>query len=166
VRLGPALVADNRACGGAEKRENVTMTRNEIQALVDRFVRAWAAEDLDGLLECYDEQAELISPLLHTVRGIDAIEGAHQDVFVAFSDIVLEVHDVVIDVENQRAVLVFTNHATQQGDLLGFPSSGRRFAAPMAFVFQFNNDRIVSERRLYDYGGLLMQLGILKTKSV
>lgn len=142
------------------------MTRTEIQTLVERLVRAWAAEDIDALLECYDEQAELISPLLHTVRGIEAIEGAHQDVFVAFSDIVLEVHDVVIDVENQRAVLVFTHHATQKGDLLGFPSSGRRVAAPSAFVFQFTNGRIISERRLYDYGGFLMQLGILKTKGV
>ena len=142
------------------------MTRNEVTTFVERWVRAWAAADIDALLECYDEQAELISPLLHTVRGIAAIEGAHQDLFVAFSDIVPDVEDVVIDVENQRAVLVFTNHATQKGDLLGFPASGRRVATPSAFVFHFKNGRIISERRLYDYGGFLMQLGILKTKSV
>ena len=142
------------------------MTRSDIQALVERFVRAWAVEDIDALLECYDEQAELTSPLLRTLRGIEAIERAHQDVFVAFSDIVTDVHDVVIDVESQRAVLVFTNHATQKGELLGFPPSGRRIATPSAFVFHFKNDRIISERRLYDYAGFLMQLGILKTKGV
>ena len=142
------------------------MTRTEIQTCVAQWVRAWGAEDIDALLECYDPHAELISPLLHTVRGIEAIEHVHQDLFVAFSDIVPDVQDVVIDVENQRAVLVFMNHATQKGELLGFPASGRRIATPSAFIFQFKNGHIISERRLYDYGGFLMQLGILKTKSV
>jgi ketosteroid isomerase-like protein len=90
------------------------MTRSEIQALVERFVTAWAGEDIDALLECYDEQAELVSPLLHTVRGLAAIEGAHQDLIMAFADVAADVHDIVVDVENQRAVLVFTIHATQK----------------------------------------------------
>jgi hypothetical protein len=33
-------------------------------------------------------------------------------------------------------------------------------------VFTLKNGRIVSERRLYEYAGLLMQLGILKTRNV
>jgi steroid delta-isomerase-like uncharacterized protein len=142
------------------------MTHNEIQTLVDQFVRAWTAADLDALLECYDEGAELISPLLHTVRGIEAIERSHQDLFLAFSNIATEVHDVVVDVEHQQAVLVFTIHATQHGDFLAFAASGRRIATPSAFVFHLKNGRIISERRLYDFGGLLMQLGILKAKGV
>jgi steroid delta-isomerase-like uncharacterized protein len=142
------------------------MTREEIQAFVDRWLRAWNSEDLEALLECYDQHAEVLSPLLHNPRGIEAIERSHQDLFVAFSDVVSDVHDVVIDVESQRAVLVFTVHATQKGDLLGFPRSGRRTATPCAFVFHLKAGRIVFERRLYDFGGFLMQLGILKTKSV
>lgn len=142
------------------------MTREEIQALVDRFVRAWAAKDLDALLACYDEEAELTSPLLHTQRGIEAIERVHQDLFLAFSDVVTEVHDIVVDTVDQRAVLVLTIHATQRGEFLGFPASGRKMANQSAFVFRFKDRRIISERRLYDYGGFLMQLGILKAKSV
>ena len=41
------------------------MTRSEIQALVERFVTAWAGEDIEALLACYDEQVELVSPRLH-----------------------------------------------------------------------------------------------------
>ncbi|MBI3493973.1 MAG: nuclear transport factor 2 family protein [Acidobacteria bacterium] len=59
------------------------MTRSEIQTLVERFVSAWAAKDLDALIACYDEHTELISPLLHTVRGIEAIERSHQDLFLS-----------------------------------------------------------------------------------
>jgi steroid delta-isomerase-like uncharacterized protein len=90
----------------------------------------------------------------------------HQDLFLAFADVVAEVHDVVIDTTEQRAVLVMTIHATQRGELLGFPASGRTMANQMSFVFHFKNGRIISERRLYDYGGFLMQLGILKARSV
>lgn len=142
------------------------MNYDEIQAFVDRFARAWAAEDLEALLECYDDHAELISPLLHTVRGIAAIERSHQDLFLAFSDAEVDVHDVVIDVEKQAAVLVFTIHATHRGEFLGFPGSGRRTATPSAYIFHLKNGRIISERRVYDYAGFLMQLGILKTKGV
>jgi steroid delta-isomerase-like uncharacterized protein len=142
------------------------VTHGEIQTFVERFVRAWAAEDLEALLACYDEHAELISPLFHTVKGITAIEKLHQDLFLAFSDIVADVHDIVIDAENERAVLVFTTHARQKGDFLGFPGSGRRIANQSAFVFHFKDGRIISERRLYDFTGFLMQLGILKAKGV
>ena len=142
------------------------MTGSEIQALVERFEKAWTGKDLDGLLACYDEQAELVSPLLHTVRGLAAIEGAHQTLFVAFKDVASDIHDIVVDVEHQRAVLVFTIHATQDGEFLGFPSDHRRTATPSAFVFHLKDGRIVSERRIYDFAGFLMQLGILKAKGV
>ena len=142
------------------------MTRNEMQGLVDRWVRAWTTKDLESLLACYDEHAELFSPLFHTVRGIEGIERSHQDLFLAFSDVVSDVHDVVIDADDHRAVLVFTIHATQRGEFLGFPPSGRRTAATSAFVFHMKDGRIISERRLYDFGGFMMQLGILKTKGV
>ena len=140
------------------------MTRSEIHAFVESWVKAWAAEDLDALLACYDEQAELISPLLRTVRGIAAIERSHQDLFLAFSEVVTDVHDIVIDVEKQQAVLVFTIHATHRGEFLGFPASGRRFANASAYIFRLKDGRIVAERRFYDFGGFLMQLGIIKTK--
>ena len=140
------------------------MTRSEIHAFVESWVRAWSAQNLEALLACYDEQAELVSPLLRTVRGIEAIERSHQDLFLAFSEVVADVHDIVIDVENQQAVLVFTIHATQHGDFLGFAASRRRTATPSAFIFRLKNGRIVAERRLYDFGGFLMQLGIIKPK--
>lgn len=141
------------------------MTHEEIQLAVDRFAKAWAAEDLEALLACYDVHAEVVSPLLHTLKGIAAIDASHQDLFRAFTDVKLEVHDVVIDAEGQRGVMVFTAHATQSGEVFGFPASGRRTATQMAFVFHFKDGRIITERRLYDFTGLLIQLGVLKAKG-
>ena len=140
------------------------MTRSEIQAFLESWVRAWTAEDLEALLACYDEQAELVSPLLRTVRGVGAIERSHQDLFSAFSDIAVDVHDIIVDVDNQQAVLVFTIHATQQGEFLGVAPSRKRTATQSAYIFRFKDRRIIGERRLYDFGGLLMQLGIIKPR--
>jgi hypothetical protein len=36
---------------------------------------------------------------------------------------------------------------------------------PSAYVFHLKDGRIVSERRIYDFAGFLMQLGILKAKG-
>ena len=140
------------------------MTREEIRTLVESWVRAFAAEDLEALLPFYDPQAELVSPLLHTQRGIGAIERSHQDAFHAFTDVKADIHDIVIDVDSQQAVLVFTVHATQHGELLGFPPSHRRMATPSTYVFHLKDGRIVAERRVYDYGGVLIQLGIIKPR--
>jgi len=135
-----------------------------MRTFVESWVRAFAAEDLDALLAFYDPQAELVSPLLHTVRGIDAIERSHQDLFVAFTNVTADIHDIIVDVESQQAVLVFTIHGTQRGELLGFPPSGRRSSTPSAYVFRLKDDRIIAERRVYDYGGVLIQLGIIKPR--
>src|SRR5260221_480199 len=129
------------------------MTREEIQAFVDRFVKAWAAEDIEALLPCYDDQAELTSPLLHTQRGIEAIERVHQDLFLAFSNVEVEVHDIVIDTAEQRAVLVMTIPFTQAGEILGDAAAGRRGADQAALVLLFKAGRIISERRPGRLGG-------------
>ena len=140
------------------------MTRSEIDSVVQSWVRAWTAQDLDALLACYDAQAQLVSPLLRNPRGIAEIERLHQDLFVAFSDVSVDVHDVIIDTDTQQAVLVFTIQATHRAEFHGFPASGKRIATPSAYVFQFRNGRITAERRLYDFGGFLMQLGVIKAK--
>ncbi len=141
------------------------MTRDDILAAVDRFVKAWSAKDLEALLSCYDEHAEMVTPLFHTVKGVPAIEQAHQNLFLAFSDVETDVHDIIIDAEQGRAVLVVTIRATQQGRFLGFPPSGRRTVTPSAFVFHFKDGRILYERRVYDFAGWMMQLGILHAKG-
>jgi predicted ester cyclase len=75
--------------------------------------------------------------------------------------------DLIIDrgVED-RAVLVFTSEVTHRGDLFGMPGTGRRVENSGAFIIRLENGRIVSERRLYDFTGLLVQLGVLKARAV
>ena len=45
------------------------------------------------------------------------------------------------------------------------PASGRRIENQLAFIMTLKDGRIASERRIYDFTRMLMQLGVLKAKT-
>ena len=146
------------------------MTHDEIRRFLERYLHAWERQDIDALIDCYTPDAEIVSPMFHTKRGESEIEASFQDVFKIFGDVSMQIDDVVIDTQPEagevRAVLIMTSHATHRGEIFGLAGSGRRVETQMMFAFRFAGDRIASERRLYDFTGVLVQLGVLKAKHV
>jgi steroid delta-isomerase-like uncharacterized protein len=143
------------------------MTSDETRTFIKRFVDMWEREDVRGLVGCYTEQAHIDSPMFRAIDGRAAIEKSFVDLFEAFADSKIGVDDIIIDNESgDRSVTIFTSHGTHRGVLFGVPGTGRRVEISGAFVMKFENGRIASERRLYDFVGLLVQLGVLKAKSV
>jgi predicted ester cyclase len=63
-----------------------------------------------------------------------------------------------------RVALPFTARATHQGDFMGIPGSGRRFVLEGVMLWRLEGDHIADERRVYDFTGLLMKLGVLRGK--
>jgi predicted ester cyclase len=53
---------------------------------------------------------------------------------------------------------------TQKGEFFGFPPDGRKFQFRLASLFFFSDGKIDREIRIYDFTGMLMQLGVLKAK--
>ena len=49
-------------------------------------------------------------------------------------------------------------------EFLGFEPTGKRFQMSMAFVHRLKDRKIVHERRIYDFTGVLVQIGVLKAK--
>jgi hypothetical protein len=47
---------------------------------------------------------------------------------------------------------------------MGLPPTGRAFALPMIMLWTLHDRRIVHERRMYDFIGMLVQIGMLKAK--
>ena len=112
------------------------------------------------------ESAAAVATAVATASPPELI-GSESDVSrVAFGDVTMKVEDIVIDTENAAAVLIVTSQATHRGDIFGLPGSGRRVETQMMFLFRLSDGRIASERRLYDFTGLLVQLGVLRTKHV
>jgi steroid delta-isomerase-like uncharacterized protein len=138
------------------------MTREEIASLFARRETAWNDHDVDGIVALYAENAVVESPLGGTHQGRAAIGAIAKAFFDAFTDATLTTDDVIID--GDRVVHVFTMSGTDTGGLMGMDPSGKPALVPMVFVCRVADGLIVHERRIYDFTGMLVQIGVLKAK--
>jgi predicted ester cyclase len=67
-------------------------------------------------------------------------------------------------IEGDRAAEVTSAAGTDTGGFLGLPATGRPFHLPMVILYTFDGPTIVHERRIYDFTGMLVQIGVLKAK--
>jgi steroid delta-isomerase-like uncharacterized protein len=138
------------------------MTRDEITALFDRRAESWHRHDAAALTADHSPDCVVISPTGGVLEGHEEIERIYRIWFTAFPDLELSNTDVVID--GDRAVLLFTLSGTHSGDFFGLRASGRHLDATCAFVYTLSNGVIVHERRVLDFTGVLVQVGVLRAK--
>lgn len=139
------------------------MTRDEIAALFAR--RQDAYEDLDAaaLAADYADEATIESPVTGAHGKADA-ERNFKVVFDAFLDLKMTFRPPVID--GSRVAWYATAEGTNMGGFMGLPPSGRPFKLATAFFHEVRDGKIVREQRIYDFTGLLVQIGVLKAKPV
>ena len=53
---------------------------------------------------------------------------------------------------------------TDTGGLMGMTPSGKPALVPIVAVYRLADGQIVHERRIYDFTGMLVQIGVLKAK--
>ena len=138
------------------------MTRDEIHALLVRRVDGWRAHDASALAALHDPRGVVVSPTGGVLEGTAEIERVYRLMFSAFPDLTTHVDTSLID--GDRAVQIFRFSGTHSGDFFGLAATGRRAEVTVAFVLTFADGRIVEERRIYDFTGLLVQVGVLKAK--
>ena len=139
-----------------------TMTRQQV---LDLFKRREAAyEDLDAaaLAADYADHAVIESPAAGVHSGPQAAERAFRTIFTAFLDLTITIDELIVDGDNVSSVL--TLEGTHIGEFLGIQPTGKRFKIPAVFFYQLDKGRIIRERRIYDFTGLLVQIGVLKTR--
>ena len=71
--------------------------------------------------------------------------------------------DLLID--GDRVVQLLDVVGTHAGEFLGLPPTGRRLQVVGAFVYTINDHLIVHERRILDFTGVLVQVGVLKAEA-
>lgn len=138
------------------------MSRDEVLAVIKRREEAWKARDPGMLAATHAENGTVVSPFGGVQEGRAEIDRIYRLWFSAFPDIVFHQDDLLID--GDRAVLVGRMAATHAGDFFGLAPSGRQFEAQIAFVLKFADGAVQEERRIYDFTGLLVQVGVLKAK--
>jgi uncharacterized protein (TIGR02246 family) len=138
------------------------VTRDQILAFLDRRNAAWAAHDARALAAMHAPEGSVASPTGGVLEGRDEIERIYRVWFSAFPDITAQQDDVLVDGDRAVQILRFT--ATHAGEFFGLPATGRRVEVLVASALTFAQDLIAEERRIYDFTGLLVQVGVLKAK--
>jgi steroid delta-isomerase-like uncharacterized protein len=140
------------------------MTRGQIVTLLTSRHEAFERRDLRKLAGLYSEECVLESPMAGTVAGRAAIEQAFHALFTAFPDLVFTSDEILID--GDRVAQTLTLVGTDIGGFMGLPPTAKRFRTPVVVLSTIKDEHIVAERRIYDFTGLLMQVGVLKARPV
>lgn len=138
------------------------MTRAEIVALFDRRETAWRTRDAAALADDHAQDGVVISPTGGVLEGRSDIERVYRLWFTAFSDFAFIVEDLVID--GDRVALLGRVTGGHSGEFFGTPATGRRIDVACGFFYRFDDRLIAHERRILDFTGLLVQIGVLRAK--
>jgi len=138
------------------------MTRDEVLALIRRRHEGWAARDAAALAATHAEHGTVASPVGGVLEGRAEIERIYRLWFSAFPDIVIHQDDLLID--GDRAVVVARIVGTHAGDFFGLAATGRHVEVQVALVLNVADGLVVHERRIYDFTGVLVQVGVLKAR--
>jgi steroid delta-isomerase-like uncharacterized protein len=139
------------------------MTHDALTNQVQQYLGAWASRDPEAIGAFHTPDAVAESPSYATLRGRQAIEEAARAFVTSFPDAAQTIEAVVVDAP--YAACFSTVHATHSSDFFGLPGTGRRIEFRNAWLITFNDDGlIVHERRIYDFTGLLVQIGVLRAK--
>jgi steroid delta-isomerase-like uncharacterized protein len=181
VRLGPYEVTALIREGGnrsRERRRTVTVTRwapfelrfsagsrnllrrvmtvEETLEFFAHYHEAVAQRDWVTLAANYADDCVLESPSWGVITGRAEIERVFREYWAAFPDVVVENTPPIV--AGDQVVQTRTVTGTDTGGFLGQAPTGRSFRMFLVAIFTLKDRKIVRERRVYDVGGLLLQL--------
>lgn len=138
------------------------MTRDDIAALLRRRNEGVGRRDVESLVGLYAEDGVVESLMAGTVKGKQAIGDVYEAWFKAFPDVIFKLDSPLVD--GDRAVQAAVVEGTDIGGFMGLPPTGKPFRLPMVHLYTLRDGVIVHERRIYDFTGLLVQIGVIKAK--
>ena len=120
--------------------------------------------DVAGSTALYAADCVVESPTAGgVVQGHATVDAIHRAWVTGFPDVVFTTEDLLID--GEHVAWIANAAGTDTGGFMGLPPTGRAFALPMVTLSTLHDRRIVQERRVYDFTGMLVQIGILKAKA-
>jgi steroid delta-isomerase-like uncharacterized protein len=132
--------------------------------LFDRRVDAWRQCDVEALTRMHTDDCILESPLAGKVTGRPAIENVYRAFIMSFPDVTLDNPELVLD--GDRAVQTVTFSGTNTGGFMGMAPTGKHFSFAAVLICTLRGGQIAHERRIYDFTGFLLEIGVLKAKPI
>ena len=137
-------------------------TREQIESVAKRSIDAWNRHDVAAVGALYAASARFRDSGMpeHAKLGRDRIAEYSAQFMATFAD--LELEQLSLTVDGDRAVQEWRASGTHTGELGGMPASGRTVAVLGCAVWHFGDDGlIIDEIQYLDRLGLLASLGAL-----
>jgi len=139
------------------------VTRADLRAVIERYMETWHRRDPAAIARCHQENGVVESPMYATLRGRKAIEDASRAFFTSFPDATFTIESMVID--PPRVAMFTTVNATHMNDFFGLPGTNRPLMFRNSRLFEIDDQGLIAhERRIYDFTGVLVQIGVLRAK--
>jgi steroid delta-isomerase-like uncharacterized protein len=139
------------------------MTGQALQDIAGQYLDAWIRRDPAAIGRFHASNGVAESPMYATLLGRKAIEEAARAFFTSFPDATQVVDALVVDPPN---VAVFTTiNATHVNEFFGLPGTNRHIEFRVAWWLGMDEAGLIAnERRIYDFTGLLVQIGVLRAR--
>ena len=137
------------------------MTRDQISDMFERRRAAYDRQDATALAADYAVDCVVESPSGGTHQGRAAVE---QVLRVVFNALNVRVHQQAVIIDGDAVAQVVSIEGQDVGRFLGLAPTGKSFRVPGVFLYDLQDGQIVRERRIYDFTGVLIQIGLLKAK--
>jgi len=141
------------------------MTREEMTAFFARRLEVMNRHAAAELALQHTEDGTVDSPFFGGVsQGREEVEKTFAGVFRAFPDVKVSQETLLIDGDRATSLMIMSG--TGHSGIMGLPPAARAFSVPIVFLDEFRGGLIHRERRIYDFTGLLIQIGVLKAKPI
>jgi uncharacterized protein (TIGR02246 family) len=139
-----------------------TMTGTDLRALMERHREAYRRRDPVAIALCYHPDGVVVSPVSAPARGRAAIESYYAALFTAFSNPEMTVDGTVVDPPHVASFE--TIRATHTSDFFGYPGTNKPIEVVIARLVTAEDGLITCQRTVFDFTGLLVQVGVLRAK--
>ena len=147
-----------------DRQKPVRHNREHMTELFRERLKALARHDAIAAANAHAEDGVYQSPMAGTVIGRGAIAKMYEAWFKGFPDFALAAEELVV--EGDRVIEIGTFSGTDTGGFMGLPATGKQFRLPVVSICTVQDGSIAKVRTIYDFTGLLLQVGILKAKPI
>lgn len=124
------------------------------------FEYVWNRGDVPGMDRYHAPSYVHHDPSRPDVRTLEQYRARVRDLQGALDDMRVEVLEIVA--EEDKAVARWAASGVHTGELVGIPPSGIRLTFTGVSSYRLENERIAEAWHVFDFAGLLRQLGALR----
>jgi steroid delta-isomerase-like uncharacterized protein len=134
-------------------------SREQRERIVREHMESENRHEFDVTMATFEHPRYEIVPTGEVYDGAEEVAGYFQRTRAAFPDQRNEL--IALHHADDAVIAEFDLLGTHEGELAGFPPTGKSFRCRCIAVFEFGDERLVCERVYFDAATIMRQLGVL-----